>query len=329
MNSILNHIGYNSVALLALAIAAGPMEVRATTISNVATVQWDVGTTTVTRASNQVDLAVGGTGAPSLSLSTFQFSASAAAQKFAVPETICRGTRGEAVETLDGAYADTPLTPASLTQTTQIRAGEPLIVVIDSAQDNRDPLKVDTLVVTLTTPGGDSETVVLQESNINTGRFVGLIRTASVPPSPTTGDCQLSLSPGETLVLSSRRENGQLVASSPVEVLVDPYGVVFDSGDGAPVSGSTVSIVDGDTGAPVTVYGDDAKSIFPSTVKSGSTVIDASGAAYKFRGRISFPLRQAGTLPDRRHAPGPISRRRNRSPRSWRACCGPTAIRSR
>ena len=295
----INHFRAAFSAVIALASLSGAGAVRAqstaSTITNTATVQWQVGTATVTRPSNRVDIAVEGAPPTALTLSTFQFSNDATAEHFAVPETICRGRSGEVTETLDGAFAGTPLDPASLERTTRVRAGEPLVIAIASPGDNRDPLTIDTLTVTFTTPGGDAETLMLHETGVDTGRFVGLVRTAAVPPSPTRGDCVLSLSPGETLVLSSTRENGSLVASTPVEVLIDPYGVVFDSGDGVPVSGSTVSLVDADSGAPAIVFGDDAMSRFPSTLTTGATVTDASGASYRFpAGEYRFPFVRPG-----------------------------------
>ncbi len=267
-----------------------------TVISNTATVSWQVGTTTLVRQSNRVDLALGVVAtAPTLSLSTFQFSSNPAAERLAVPETLCRSSRGEIPVTLEGAYAGTPLTPASVEQTSKVRAGEPLIVRIASSIDNRDPLSIDMLTVTLATPSGDSEVLMLHETAVDSGVFVGIVRTAAVPPSPIRGDCMLSFQPGESLVLSSTRENGALVAATPVEVLIDPYGIAFDSGDGVPVQNVEVTLIDDATGQPAIVFGDDAVSRFPSTVRTGSTVTDASGMTYKFpTGDYRFPFVKPG-----------------------------------
>ena len=290
MGHTINHLRSLRAALAALlAVAAAPL--CAQTITNTARVQWDVGATTIVRDSNRVDIAVGTSATPALSLSTFQFSNEPGSRSLTVPDTICRGTAGDVPVKLDGAFAKTPVNPATVMETTKIRAGEPLVVAISSAQDNRDAAAIDTMTVRLTTPGGDAEIVVLRESGVNTGYFIGLIRTAAVPPLPVRGDCQLSLQPGESLVLSSARENGALVATLPVDILIDPYGMAFDTGDGAPVAGTRVTLINADTGTPATVFGDDAVSSFPSTVTVGTTVSDASGATYRFpAGEYRFPF---------------------------------------
>lgn len=295
MRSAINHLKAATAALAALAAVVSGAPAHAQTISNTATVEWQVGATTIVRPSNRVDIDVSPLTSASLTLSTFQFSGDANAERLNVPQTICRGTADAVPTTLEGAFAGTPLDPASVERTTKVRAGEPLVMGIASASDNRDPLVVDTLTVVVSTPGGDEETLTLRETGTNTGYFAGFIRTAAVPPQPVSGDCQLSFNPGDSLTLSTTRENGSLVASTPVEVLIDPYGVAFDSGDGAPVQDVRVTLIDADTGLPAIVYGDDAVSRFPATVQTGSTVTDASGATYRFpTGDYRFPFVRPG-----------------------------------
>ena len=283
------------IATVAAAISLIAPSASAQTISNTATIQWQVGPATLTQASNRIDLAVERPSA-ALSLSTFQFSGDANAQRLAVPTTICRGTGGDLPVILEGAYAGTPRDPASVERTTQIRAGEPLIIGITSASDNIRSDTVDTMSVTLTTPAGDAETIVLQETGANTSIFVGVLRTAAVPPAPVKGDCVLSLHPGDNLNLASTRpQDGSVIATSPIEVLVDPFGIVFDSADGAPVPGVRVTLIDDATGQPAIVFGDDAVSRFPSTIVTGSTVTDASGTTYAFPpGDYRFPFVRPG-----------------------------------
>ncbi len=310
MRNTINHIRAAFTAAAALATLSAGTELRAqtTTISNTATVQWQAGSATVVRNSNRVDIEVGSVTPPTLSLSTFQFSGDPNAERLSIPETICRGTGGEVPVTLTGAFASTPLDPAAVERTTRIRAGEPLVVGITSSADNRDANAVDTMTVVLATPAGDAETVVLRETGANTGYFVGMIRTVAVPPEPVRGDCQLSVRPGDTLTLSTSRENGSLVASSPVEVLIDPFGIAFDSGDGAPVQGVEVTLINADTGQPAIVFGDDAVSRFPSTLVTGSTVTDASGLIYRFPvGDYRFPFVAPGRYLLRVGPPSPYT----------------------
>ena len=275
---------------MAAAMTSAPS--RAETISNTATIRWDIGTTTVVHPSNRVDIQVDRP-AQTLSLATFQFSDAANAEQLPVPQTLCRGSAGDEAITLDGTvFAGTPTNPASVDRTTRIRAGEPLIVGITSSLDNRDPLAIDTLTVTLTTPAGDEETLVLRETAVNSGLFVGMIRTTPVPPEPVKRNCELSLLPGDTLQLDSlRASDGSLIASAPVEVLIDPYGIVFDSATGDPVQGSRVTLVNADTGLPARVFGDDGTSSFPSSLVTGTTVTDGGGTSYVFPpGDYRFPF---------------------------------------
>ncbi len=71
----------------------------------------------------------------------------------------------------------------------------------------------------------------------------------------------------------------------------DPVQRVFDAHDGTPVSGVSIRLVDAATGAPATVYGNDGVSLFPSTIVSGATASDSSGATYAFgTGEYRFPV---------------------------------------
>ncbi len=296
MSIAINHLKAFALLALSMAFAMTTAPARAETISNTATIRWDVGTTTVVRPSNRVDIMVDRP-SPTLSLATFQFSENPNAERLPVPQTVCRGSGGDETVTLDGTvFAGTPVNPAAVDRTTRIRAGEPLIVGITSALDNRDSLAIDTLTITLTTPAGDEESLVLRETGVNTALFVGMIRTTPVPPTPVQRNCELSLLPGDTLQLDSlRSSDGTLIATSPVEVLIDPFGIVFDSGDGTPVTGARVTIVSADTGLPAAVFGDDATSRFPSSLITGSTVTDSGGTTYVFPpGDYRFPFLAPG-----------------------------------
>ncbi len=283
------------IALCATLISALAAPAGAQTITNTASLQWQVGATTMTRQSNRVDIPVE-TPARALSLTTYHFSGAAGATLLPVPDTLCRSSTGDMPVTLDGVFAATARVPASVEPTTRIRAGEPLIVGITSVADNLRTDAIDSLVVTLTTPAGDRETITLQETGVNSSLFVGIVLTAAVPPSPVAGDCHLSLRPGDALTLASTRtQDGAAIAMSPIEVLIDPFGIVFDSADGKPIAGVRVTLIDDSTGQPAVVFGDDAVSRFPSTLVTGSTVTDTSGATYSFPpGDYRFPFVRPG-----------------------------------
>ena len=204
MRSAVNHVLAMLLGLVAI-LAGSLTTADAQTMSNIATIQWDAGTSRIIRNSNQVDLVVEQSPSATPTLTTYRLDSSQAAQNVPVPTTLCQGSAGTAPVVLQGVFSGTPLSPASVVQTTRVRAGEPLILAINSTSDNQNPNAIDTLTVRLDTPSGDSETLTLSESGPNTAVFVGIIRTVASPPTPTRNDCVLSLLPGERLTLTSRR----------------------------------------------------------------------------------------------------------------------------
>ncbi len=269
---------------------------RAQTISNVATVEWDAGVSRVSRPSNRVELTVTRPQPTQAALVTYQITNAPGAQRVNLAQTICTGTNGAQPIALQGVFSDISMAPAGIEPATKIRAGEPLIIGVTSAENNQSSTAIDTFSVRLITPSGDSEVITLTESAANTAIFYGMINTAAIPPAPVQGDCRLSVYPGETLNLSGLNANtGTLIATSPVEVLVDPFGIAFDSADGAPVPGVRVTLIDVATGQPAQVFGDDGVSSFPNSVITGSTVTDSSSAIYAFPpGDYRFPFARAG-----------------------------------
>ncbi len=291
-----HHTFYRLAAFAAALFCAGTVPVRAQSIDNVATIEWDAGTSRVSQPSNRVQLQVERPDPGRPTLTTYQFDFRPNAEALPVPQTMCRANGTPQAVALHGAFAGTSLSPASVHQTNRIRAGEPLILSVASSGDNRNANQVETKTVTISTPSGDTETIDLTESGANTGVFVGMINTTAIPPQPTANDCRLSVNPGETLNLGSTDTvSGLPIAASPIEVLVDPFGIVFDSGDGAPVPGTRVSIVDAATGQPAQVFGDDGISTYPNSVIVGSTVTDSSGNSYSYpAGEYRFPFLRRG-----------------------------------
>lgn len=297
MRSVMNHILALLLAIATFVIGSAPSIADAQTISNIATIQWDAGINRVVRNSNRVDLLVEPPQPVVPSMKTYQLDGSQGAQNVSVPTTICQGGSGAIPVLLGGVFAGTPLLPASAVQTSEIRAGEPLIVEINSASDNTSSTAIDVLTIRLETQGGDSEILTFSESGQNTGVFIGIIRTSAIPPNPIRNDCLLSVRPGDSLTLTGlRASDGSLIANSPVQVLIDPFGIVFDSGDGAPIAGSSVTLIDVATGQPAQVFGDDGVSSFPATIVTGSTVTDGGGNIYAFPpGDYRFPFVRAGS----------------------------------
>lgn len=278
-----------------LAASTGASAQSSHIISNTAVAEWDSGPTTLSRPSNTVQIPVEDEPPAPPTIELFHFSTDPGSTQIPVPQTMCVGSSGTVPVQLGGAFSGYSTNPASLIPAQAIRAGEPLVIQVAYAAKNVDSGAVDRFEVAIATANGDRERLVLTETGVNTGVFIGMINTAAIPPAPVQGDCVLSVHPGDKLEIRLR-DGGVGIGTDEVNVLVDPYGLTFDSGDAAPVNGSTVTIVDANTGAPTQVFGDDGASAFPSTLVTGSTVTDSSGHVYAFEsGFYRFPFVRPGT----------------------------------
>ena len=179
--------------------------------------------------------------------------------------------------------------------TTTIRVGEQVIFRLVAPAGNRDPAAIDTVSAVITTSNGDREILTVFETAPDSGVFTGSIPTVSARSSG--GDCRLGLSTGDTISISAMLVGGaQPIASATVTVLADPFGLVFDSEDGSPVDGVTVTLVDALTGAAARVFADDGVTGWPSTVITGQPVRDAAGNIYQMApGEYRFPLAPLGS----------------------------------
>lgn len=138
--------------------------------------------------------------------------------------------------------------------------------------------------------------------------------TAGSAPIP--DDCRITLRPGQAVAVEiADAETGVVIAGAAADVLIDPFGVAFDSATGEPVSGVRVSLVDADSGRPADVFGDDGVSPYPSSVVTGETVTDAGGQRYAFPpGDYRFPLTRPGRYRLRVGPPGPYTAPSVRTP---------------
>lgn len=231
-------------------------------IVNTASAQWDIGAERITVNSNTVQFTVEQR-VPETGITLYRLSRDPGATTHALPPTMCSGTSGRTPMALGGPYADTQNAAASLLVTTTIRAGEPLVIGLTAPTKNINPMAIDTFEAVIATSNGDRERISFTEDAPNSGRFVAFINTKAIPPTPSAGDCALSVNPGDTInVELDDASSGLAVGQADVEILVDPFGLTFDSGDGAPVDGSRVTIVDAATGQPAEVFGDDGLSVF-------------------------------------------------------------------
>jgi uncharacterized repeat protein (TIGR01451 family) len=198
--------------------------------------------------------------------------------------------------TSSGSLLTATYTTAMVQATSELRGGEPLFFEIAAAQANRDPVVTEALTVMVTTAEGDRETMTIFETSANSGIFAGLIHTIRIPPQLVQEDCKLSVGEGSRIHVSAQRPDSETtMVSAEVAVLVDPFGVVFDSETGAPVSGAKVTLVNADTGAPATVFAEDGVTFWPSSVLSGQAITDGSGRTVSMGpGEFWFPLTNQG-----------------------------------
>ncbi len=209
------------------------------------------------------------------------------------------------------------LTPAAGTAevTSTIRPGQTVLFEVTALAANVDKTAEDRLSVTITTSTGDEETVTIFETGPNTGVFVGQMGTARIPPVPTSGDCRLSINDGSTISIAASLPNDStVIVETDVQVLADPFGVVFDSETGEPVSGARVTLVDASTGQPATVFAEDGVTPWPSSVISGEPIAFDSGQIHNQEpGEFWFPLTFLGQYrlviepPDPYSAPSVVS----------------------
>lgn len=174
--------------------------------------------------------------------------------------------------------------PVPLTSAIQMHQGEPLFIRLTDLDQNLNPDVAEAVFVTISGKNAngdiiDTEIIRLTETGPDTGVFTGYLPTGNGSINSYNGI--LSVYQGDKLTAGYT----DIVDSTDISstfIVVDPYGIVFDSSTGMGIPGAIVTITT-DTGGPVTVYADDGVSPYPSTVTT-----DASG-------RYRFPFVGTGT----------------------------------
>lgn len=297
------HIPYTrfAAALAAAAMLPAAATVHAQVISNTASAQWTQGQSSGQTLSNRVDVTVKERPFDPPTITTYRLIDSGGDKSVPLVPTPCGNGAGavrkDSLIELGGVYGGLSTKPASLQSNKSFRAGEVLVIGVTMASANKDAQQSDLLPVVLELENGDREQITLSETAPDSGEFVGFINSVGVPPPVVAGDCRLSVNPGAPLTLRvTDQADARLVMLATLDFLVDPFGVVFDSGDGAPVPGSRVTIVDAATGQPARVFGDDGVSSYPSSMTTGQRVTDSGGTVYDFpAGDYRFPFVAPGT----------------------------------
>ncbi|MFC1859005.1 hypothetical protein ACFL9U_13435 [Thermodesulfobacteriota bacterium] len=84
------------------------------------------------------------------------------------------------------------------TDVTVITAGDAIFIRVDEGDQNYNPTTLQTVTVTLTTPAGESETLILTETGVDTGVFSGSI--PSVYAAPVAGDGVIGVTTPDQIV---------------------------------------------------------------------------------------------------------------------------------
>ena len=219
--------------LFAALFAMTSVPAAATTITNTAHAHWIAGDTEITTDSNVVSFDVV-TENPTISVLPLP----GGSDTFTVNGGMCAGAPLPAVD-VDAGGAD-PTDPKTISS---ITVGQPVVFRLVLARGALDPTRPDIVKVTITSASGDREQITVTETAADSGVFYGAIPTSAIPPQPRDGDCRLSVSGGDKVTVSYNGASGDgSVIKTDVDVLADPYGLVFDSEDAAPIDGARVTL---------------------------------------------------------------------------------------
>ena len=161
---------------------------------------------------------------------------------------------------------------------TVLAAGQPFHVGFTASRCNLDPLRAETQMITVSSSlAGDSESFIATETGPNSGEFriEPFVPTVDALHSPLVrGDGRLSVRPNDQLTVSV---SGCGATQMQATLLVDPFGVAFDSKTSAPVAGAVVTLLDitgagngGHPGALARVFLADGLTPAPSVLTTGA-----------------------------------------------------------
>lgn len=169
--------------------------------------------------------------------------------------------------------------------------GRPLFVQGSAASCNLDPTRIEQVPITIRSTLTDDSVRVI---GIETGPNTGIFRVT--PPIPTSGGAvdgtNTILEIRRNDVLTARLEDCGGNTDALAKILVDPFGVVFDSRTNLPVAGARVTLIDvtgagngGNAGGPARVFDFDGVTPRPSTVITGADGIfqfpQVAGSTYR------------------------------------------------
>lgn len=177
-----------------------------------------------------------------------------------------------------------PAAPASssvsLVPASQYAIGDTVFIRVSAYDQNKSATAIDTIVITVTTPAGDTETLTLSETGLSTGVFVGYIQSSTAAVA--ANNCTLNVARNQTATAHFIDPLSNIAVSA--SGLFDPFGKVFDSNSGLGVNGASVTLINTANNLPTTVFCDDGVTTLPLPITSGnSTSCDAIVAQGSFR----------------------------------------------
>jgi uncharacterized repeat protein (TIGR01451 family) len=185
-------------------------------------------------------------------------------------------------------------TPIPVKPTAKFNHRQIVFIKLEDADHNIDRITKETIDIAFNIFGsGESERLKLVETDVNSGIFSGYVTLAL--DNPVINNNGVLSVYGNTEITVSYSDDIDNTDSSIRIILIDPYGLIFDSATGALLNGYSVELINADTGIQAQVFGDDGISSYPATMVTGGTVSDSSGKTYNFAdGAYRFPFAPAG-----------------------------------
>lgn len=271
--------GCHALVAVVFLLAASPLQ--AATPGSVITSHARLSSAGVLLAQASVSIRV------SANVAFLRYAPAASELSVSLAPTFCAGTARAQPAFHGVASGNLPLLPAAypLATATEYRVGEPVFFLVEDAARNLDALVRDSLELTVSnTANGDSEVLLLAETGSDTGIFAGFVNTTEAVAA---ADCLLSVHSTDTI--AARYE----VDAEAEAVLVDPFGLVFDSASGLRIDNARVTLIDVASGQPAMVTGD-AGEAYPNPVFTG-TAFSTGVIDYQLRpGEYRFPYVPAG-----------------------------------
>ncbi len=182
--------------------------------------------------------------------------------------------------------------PVPISAASEFSHGQTIFLRLIDPDQNRLPTAIDKIEVNLDIAAlNEVERLELSETSVNSGVFTGYINfdvTSHAQYSGSMGvetDAEMGVNYQDKLDLSDLNVS---------VVMVDPYGMLFDSETGQLLDGYIIQLLD-ENGNEAVVYGDDQVSRFPAIVTTGSTITDEAGTLYHFApGAFRYPFVEPG-----------------------------------